>query len=213
MNIWIADLDIEKYMRFMFQEAYNRNYSKRFTYAAPEERLFELFENNVMLFDKDEDGKPLADIMNCRNTYAGIVNEKVKSLFETEYCDLFNFFPVQLKELPEEKYYLLSPTVYLDIANVLDMENSDIHYVLNHGTAYIGKIRRYVFTEKVKGYHFFRVKYDNGKYKLKYTIIVKYDNGKFKLKYTNGDFKMIDCFYSDYSCLLYKYPSPRERKK
>ncbi|MCM1062757.1 MAG: hypothetical protein NC452_21150 [Eubacterium sp.] len=109
---------------------------------------------------------------------SGIVSEKVKELFEKEYSGLFCFFPAVLEELPNIKYYILSPTVYLAAERVLDMKCTKIKYVGdNIERGIIFDIREYFFTQNVKGHHFFRLVFNNGEKRL-YTF--RYCDDEFK---------------------------------
>lgn len=168
MNIWNVDFDVEKYMWCVFKETEDMdllNFSELF---FNESTLHETLPKDVIFHKRDkENDNPLADIMMSSGTDSGIVSEKAKIIFESEYKELFRFFPVSLEEFPKEKYYILSPTEFLFAEDVLDIKKTDIDYVRNDDEmCIIYKIRHYAFTEKIKGHHFFRMIFNNGKNKI-----------------------------------------------
>ena len=179
MNIWNVNYNVDEYMWCIFRETDSMNFSQFSQLFINEDTLANTLPKDIVLKNKDKkDNSPIADMMACSGTMSGIVSEKVKELFEKEYSGLFCFFPACLDELPNVKYYILLPTVYLVAENVLDMEHTKIKYVGdNIERGIIFDIQEYSFTRNVKGHHFFRMAFNNGGKKL-YTF--RYCDDEFK---------------------------------
>ena len=164
MNIWRVNFNVEKYMWCVFNETESMNLLQFAELFFNEEILSEKLPKEIVFHNKDDENKnPPADMMMCSGTCSGIVNDRVKKMLESQYDGVFHFYRAHLKELPNEIHYILVPAVYLYAEEVLDLENTDIDYVCDD---VIFKIRRYVFTTKVKKNHFFRMIFNNGKIKM-----------------------------------------------
>ena len=179
MNIWNVNFDVEKYMWCVFKVTEDIDLMKFSSLVRHDKILPETLPENIIFCNKDdENDNPIADMMMGSGAYAGIISDKAKKMLESEYKDLFLFYPVCLENFPEEKYYILHPTEFVYAEDVLDMKNTYIDYVRNdRKTCILYKVRRYTFTNKIKGHHFFRIIFNHGKNKI------------FNWKYCDDEFK------------------------
>lgn len=168
MNIWLATPDVNNYWWCIFkgtEEIDGLDFITLFS-NDNEDKLSEVLPEKIVFYNKDRGRKKnrrlhSADIMKGDVTI--LINEKSKCLIESEYSELFRFFSISLEDLPNEKYYIMIPLVYLELSDYLDMDNTEIKYLADDKSKGIYKIRRYVFLEKIKGNHIFRLMYNNGK--------------------------------------------------
>lgn len=161
MKIWEVNLDVNNYMWCIFTDTEDMNgyeFEKLFWH---EETLTKTMPQNPVFHNKDiEENLPSADIM-CGGSYPWLVNEKTKRLIENKYSGLFRFFSATIEDLPNEEYHIMFPIGYLELSDYVDMERTEIKYIANDKEKGIFSIRRLVFTQKIRGHHFFRFT-DNG---------------------------------------------------
>ena len=171
MNIWQVFPDVDNYWWCIFKATEKIDGLDFITLFSNEneDKLSEILPDKTVFYNKDRGRRGYrklrpADIM--KGDVTMLVNEKSKCLIENKYSEFFRFFSIILEDLPNEKYYIIIPLVYLELSDYLDMENTEIKYLSDDKSKGIYKIRRYVFLEKTKGHHLFRLMYNNGKSRM-----------------------------------------------
>ena len=146
-KIWLIKNDVDGFFTFIFRSREDEELCEEYITRGKkitEWKNFELIREIIEGYNN----KKIADFSRWSSVIQNVVDEKTKAVLEDRFSDFIQFLPVTMEGTP---YYFMH---IFNAVDALDYDNSTIKRFNEGG---IMRIKKYVFTDKIKDYPITRI--------------------------------------------------------